>query len=174
LTVEERNTRERLGDYFLLTLHERENYKKFRQDLVEIDKLQWYMKEVSLQPSFPPEITMNTKDLGYTLLEGHEIEWAEITEDTLKEFPHLSDRLKLQGLIQFMDKHPAAREETLAQLHRKAKDPTYEALMSFFDWLKNAYDLTDRQKYKKLEHAMSQQQYDWKHSPANDLRRGLQ
>jgi len=30
------------------------------------------------------------------LLEGHEIVWTEITEDTLKEFPHLSDRLKLQ------------------------------------------------------------------------------
>jgi len=108
------------------------------------------MKGVSLQPSFQPEITMNTnqkktipKTLVTPLLEGHEIEWAEITEDTLKEFPHSSDRLKLQGLIQFMDEHPVAREAALAQLHRKAKDPTYEALTSFFDWLKNAYDLTD-------------------------------
>jgi len=113
------------------------------------------------------------KTLVTPLLEGHEIEWAEITEDTLKEFPHLSDRLKLQGLIQFMEEHPIAREEALAQLHRKAKDPTYEALTNFFDWLKNSYDLTDRQKYKKLEHAMSQQQFDWKHSHANDLRRAL-
>jgi len=145
---------------------------------VEIDKLQWYVKEVSLQPSFQPELTMNTnqkktipKALVTPLLEGHENEWVEITEDTLKEFPHLSDRLKLQGLILFMDEHPIAREEALAQLHRKAKDPTYEALTSFFDLLKNAYDLTDRQKYKKLEHTMYQQQFDWKHSPANDLRR---
>ena len=114
------------------------------------------------------------KTLVTPLLEGHEIEWAEITEDTLKEFPHLSDRLKLQGLIQFVDEHPIAIEEALAQLHRKAKDPTYEDITSFFDWLKNAYDLTDQQKYKKLEHAMSQQQFDWKHSPANDLRRALQ
>ena len=114
------------------------------------------------------------KTLITRLLEGHEIEWAEITEDTLKEFPHLSDRLKLQGLIQFMEEHPVAREKALAQLHRKAKDPTHEALTSFFDWLKNSYDLTDRQKYKKLEHAMSQQRFDWKHSPANDLRRALQ
>ena len=37
------------------------------------------------------------------------------------EFPHLSDRLKLQGLIQFMEEHPIAREEALAQLHRKVK-----------------------------------------------------
>ena len=66
------------------------------------------------------------------LLEGHEIEWAEITEDTLKEFPHLSDKLKMQGLIQFMEEHPITREEALAQLHRKAKDPTYEALKNFF------------------------------------------
>jgi len=177
LTAAERNTRERLSEYFLLTLRERENYEKFRQDLVEIDKLQWYMKEVSLQPYFQSEIIMNTnqkktipKTLVRPLLEGHEIEWAEITEDTLKEFPHLSDRLKLQGLIQFMDEHPIAREEALAQLHRKAKDPSYEALTCFFDWFKNAYDL----KYKKLEYAMSQQQFDWKHSPANDLRRDLQ
>jgi len=56
----------------------------------------------------------------------------------LKEFPHLSDRLKLQGLIQFMEEHPIAREEALAQLHRKAKDPTYKALTNFFDWLKNS------------------------------------
>jgi len=114
------------------------------------------------------------KTLVTPLLEGHEIEWEEITEDTLKEFPHLSHRLKLQGLIQFMDEHPIAREEALAQLHRKAKDPPYEALASFFDWLKNAYDLTDRQKYKKLEYAISPQQFDWKQSPANDLRRALQ
>jgi len=67
------------------------------------------------------------------LLEGQEIEWAEITEDTLKEFPRLSDRLKLQGLIQFMEEHPIAREKALAQLHRKAKDPTHEALTNFFD-----------------------------------------
>jgi len=113
------------------------------------------------------------KTLITRLLEGHEIEWAEITEDTLKEFPHLSDRLKLQGLIQFMDEHPIARE-ALAQLHRKAKDPTYEALTRFFDCHKNAYDLTDGQKYKKLEYAISQQQFDRKHSPANDLRRALQ
>jgi len=73
-----------------------------------------------------------------------------------------------------MDEHPTAREKALAQLHRKAKDPSYEALTSFFDWLKNAYDLTDQQNYKKLEHAMSQQQFGWKHSPANDLRRALQ
>jgi len=45
------------------------------------------------------------KTLVTPLLEVHEIEWAEITEDTLKEFPHLSDRLKLQGLIQFMEKN---------------------------------------------------------------------
>jgi len=114
------------------------------------------------------------KTLVTPLLEGHEIEWAETTEDTVKEFPHLSDRLKLQGLIQIMEKHPIAREEALAQLHRKSKDPTHEAFTNFFDWLKNPYDLTDRQKYKKLEHAMSQQQFDRKHSPANDLRRVLQ
>jgi len=59
------------------------------------------------------------KTLVTPLLEGHEIEWAEITEDTWKEFPHLSDILKLQGLIQFMEKHPIAREEALAQLYRK-------------------------------------------------------
>jgi len=29
-------------------------------------------------------------------------------------------------------------------------------------------------KFLQLEHAMSQQQFDWKHSPANDLRRALQ
>jgi len=181
LIVAERTTQERLRDYIILTLRERENYEKFRHDLVEIDKLQWYMKEVSLQSSFQPDITMNTnqkktitKTLVTSLLKGHELEWAEMTEDTLKEFPHLSDRLKLQGLIQFMDEHPIAREEALARLYRKAKDPTYEALTSFFDWLKNAHDLTDRQKYKKLEHAMSQQQFDRKHSPANDLRRALQ
>jgi len=92
----------------------------------------------------------------------------------LKEFSHLSDRLKTKGLIQFMEKHPIAGEEALAQLHRKAKDLTHEALTNFFDWLKNSCNLTDRQKYKKLEHAMSQQQFDWKHSPANDLRRALQ
>ena len=107
------------------------------------------------------------------LLEGNEIEWAEITEHTLKEFSHLSERLKMQGLIQFMEKHPIARE-AVAQLHRKAKDPTHEALTNFFDWLKNSYDLTDRQKYKKLEHAMAQQRFDWKRSPANYLRRALQ
>jgi len=39
---------------------------------------------------------------------------------------------------------------------------------------KNSYDIIDRQKPKKLEHALSQQQFDWKHSPANDLRRALQ
>ena len=96
------------------------------------------MDEGSLQPS---EISMNTsqkktipKTLGTPLLEGHEIEWAKITEDTLKEFSHLSDRLKMQGLIQFMEKHPIAREEASAQLHRKAKDTTYEALTNFFDW----------------------------------------
>ena len=79
LTTAERTTRERFSEYFLLTLHERENYEKFRQDLVEIDKLQWYMKEVSLQPSFQSEITMNTNQkktiletLVTPLLEGHE------------------------------------------------------------------------------------------------------
>ena len=73
-----------------------------------------------------------------------------------------------------MEEHPIAREEALVQLHRKTKDPTHEALTNFFDWLKTSYDLTDRQKYKELEYAMSQQQFDWKHSPANDLRRALQ
>ena len=79
MTTAERTTRERFSEYFLLTLHERENYEKFRQDLVEIDKLQWYMKEVSLQPSFQSEITMNTNQkktiletLVTPLLEGHE------------------------------------------------------------------------------------------------------
>jgi len=135
LIVAERNTRERLSDIFILTTRECENLEKFHHDLVEIDKLQWYMDEVFLQPS---EISMNTsqkktipKTLVTPLLEGHKIEWAEITEDTLKEFPHLTDRLKMQGLIQFMEKHPIAREEALAQLHRKAKDPTHEALTSF-------------------------------------------
>ena len=116
------------------------------------------MKEVPLQHSPQLEITMNTdqkkltipKTLVTQLLEGHEIEWAEITEDIMKEFPHLSDRLKSQGLILFMEKHPIAREEALAQLHRKSKVPTCKALTSFFNWLKDAYDLTDRQKYKKL------------------------
>ena len=51
---------------------------------------------------------------------------------------------------------------------------TYEALNKFFDWHKNSYDLTDRKKYKKLDRAVAQQQFDWKHSPANDLRRALQ
>ena len=179
LIVAERNTRERLSDIFVLTTRECENLEKFHHDLVEIDKLQWYIDDVFLQPS---EISMNTsqkktipKTLVTPMLEGHELEWAEITEDTLKELPpYLSDRLKMQGLIQFMEEHPIAKEEALAQLHRKAKDPTHEASTSFFDWLKNSYDLTDRQKYKKLEHAMSQQQFDWKHSPANDLRRALQ
>ena len=59
-----------------------------------------------------------------------------------------------------MEKHPIAGEEALAQLHRKAKDLTHEALTNVFDWLKNSCNLTDRQKYKKLEHAMSQQQFD--------------
>ena len=177
LIVTERNTRERISDIFILTTRECENLEKFHHDLVEIDNLQWYMDEVFPQTF---EISMNTsqkKTIPKTLvtpLLGHKIEWAEITEDTLKEFPHLSDRLKMQGLTQFMEKHPIAIEEALAQLHRKAKDPTHEALTSFFNWLKNSYDLTDRQKYIKLEHAMSQQQFDWKHSPANDLRRALQ
>jgi len=107
LIVAERNTRERLKDIPPLTVRERENFEEFYHDLVEINKLQWHMKEVSLQSSFQPVISMNTsqkkltipKTLVTPLLEGHEIEWAEITEDTLKEFPHLSDRLKLQGLI---------------------------------------------------------------------------
>ena len=112
LTVAERNTRERLNDIVPLTNRERGNFEKFDHDLVEIDKLQWYVKEGSLQPSDLSEISMNIshkktipKTLVTPLLEVHEIEWAEITEDTLKEFPHLSDRLKLQGLIQFMEKN---------------------------------------------------------------------
>ena len=178
LIVAERNARERLNDVLIQTPRECEDLEKFHHDLVEIDKLTWDLEEGSLQPS---EISLNTsqkktipKTLVTPFLEGHEIEWAEITEDTLKEFSHLSDRLKMQGLIQFMEKHPIAREGALAQLHRKAKNPTYEALTNFFDWLKNSYNLTDRQKYKRLEHAMAQQQFDWKHSPANDLKRALQ
>jgi len=125
LIVAERNARERLNDIFIQTTRGRENLEKFHHDLVEIEKLKWYMDEGSLQPS---EISRNTsqnkiipKTLVTPLLEGHEIEWAEITEDTLKEFSHLSDRLKMQGLIQFREKYPIAREEALAQLHRKAK-----------------------------------------------------
>jgi len=120
LIVAERNTRERLSDIFILTTRECENLYIFHHDLVEIDKLQWYMHISFLQPS---EISMNNsqkktipKILVTPLLEGHEIEWAEITEDTLKEFPHLSDKLKMQGLIQFMENHPIAREEAQAQL----------------------------------------------------------
>jgi len=98
------------------------DFGKFYHDLVEIEKLQWYIKEVPLQHSSQLEITMNTDQNKFTipktlvtpLLEGHEVEWAEITEDNMKEFPHLLDRLKLQGLIQFMEKHPIAREEALA------------------------------------------------------------
>ena len=46
----ERNTRERLSDIPLQMVCERENFEKFYHDLVEIDKLQWYLKESSLQP----------------------------------------------------------------------------------------------------------------------------
>ena len=136
LIVADRNARERLNETSIQTPRDYEILEKFHHDLVEIDILKWYMEEGSLQQS---EISMNTsqkktilKTLVTPLLEGHEIEWAEITEDTLKEFPHLSDKLKMQGLIQFMEEHPITREEALAQLHRKAKDPTYEALKNFF------------------------------------------
>jgi len=103
LIVAERNTRERLDETSIQTPTDYEILEKFHHDLVEIDKLKWYMEDSSLQPS---EISMNTspkktipKTLVTPLLEGHEIEWAEITEDTLKEFPHLSDRLKMQDLF---------------------------------------------------------------------------
>jgi len=75
LIVAERNTRERLSNISLLTTRERENLEKFHHDLVEIDKLRWYVNEGSLQPS---EICMNTsqkktipKTLVTPLLEGH-------------------------------------------------------------------------------------------------------
>ena len=178
LIVAERNARERLKDVSILTSHDCENLENFHHDLVEIDKLKWYIDEVFLQSSESPLNTSQKKTLPKTLvtplLESHEIEWAEITENTLKEFPYSSDRLKMQGLIQFMEENPIPTEEALAQLHRKTKDPAYETLTNFFDWLKNSYNLTDRQKYKKLEHAMAQQRFDWKYSPANDLRRALQ
>ena len=77
MIVAERNTRERLSDISLLTTSERENLEKFHHNLVDVDKLQWYVKEGSLQPS---EISMNTsqkKTIPKTwvtpLLEGHEI-----------------------------------------------------------------------------------------------------
>jgi len=50
LIMGERNTRERLSDIPLQMVCERENFEKFYHDLVEIDKLQWYLKESSLQP----------------------------------------------------------------------------------------------------------------------------
>ena len=141
--VSDRNTPERLNETSIHIPINYETLDKFHHDLVEIVKLKWYMEEGSLQPS---EISMNPsqkktipKTLVTPLLEGHEIEWAEITEDTLKEFPHLSDRLKMQGLIQFMEEHPVGRKEALAQLYRKAKDQTYEALKNFFDWHKKFF-----------------------------------
>ena len=80
LIVAERNARERLNDIFIQTTRGRENLEKFHHDLVEIEKLKWYMDEGSLQPS---EISRNTsqnkiipKTLVTPLLEGHEIEWA--------------------------------------------------------------------------------------------------
>jgi len=140
LIVAERNARDRLNDVFIHTTRDRKHLEKFHHDLVEIDKLRWYMDERSLQPS---EISLNTsqkktipKTLVTPLLEGHVVEWAEITEDTLQELSHLSDRLKMQGLIQFMEKHPIAREEALAQLYSKAKDPTHEALTNSLIGLK--------------------------------------
>jgi len=174
MIVADKNTGDRLIETSIQTPINYEILDKFQHDLVDVDKLKGDLEEGPLQSS---EISMNTnqkktipKTLVTPLLEGHEIEWAEITEATLKEFPHLSDRLKMQGLIQFMEEHPIAREEAVAQLHRQAKDPTYEALKNFFGRIKDSYDLTDRQKYKRLEHAIAQQQFNWKRSPANNVR----
>ena len=57
LIMAERNARERLNDIFIQTTRDCENLEKFHHDLVEIDKLKWYMDEGSLQPS---EISLNT------------------------------------------------------------------------------------------------------------------
>ena len=56
LIIAGRNTRDRIKEIPLMTPREQENFEKFYHDLVEIGKLQWYMKEVPLQHS--PQLEM--------------------------------------------------------------------------------------------------------------------
>jgi len=83
------------------------------------------------------------------LVEGHEIEWAETGADTLKEFPTISYELKLQGNTHYLD-HNHIAQEASAQLLHETKYPNYKPLTNLFDWMKNSYDLMDRQTFKKV------------------------
>jgi len=58
-------------------------------------------------------------------------------------------------------------------LRIKARDPEYDPLTGFFNWIKDTYGLTKPERIEKLTPAISNEIFDWKTNPVIDLRRTL-
>jgi len=106
------------------------------------------------------------KDLLSELEPGCEIQWSQITQATLEEFPHIDDKLKLKSLMHQMVHHKTARQAASAQLLRAIRDPTHKPLQAFFTWLQQSYGLTKQEQNICLRKAINDQKFDWRNNPA--------
>ena len=127
-------------------------------------------------PIFHPEVNQIQfipKMLLHSLELGDEIQWAYLTQSTLKEFPYIDSKLKLKALTQHLMKHPAAKQAAAAQLLQAIQDPLHDPLNGFFTWLFQSYSLSRQEQNTKLRKAIEKQKFDWSTNPAIDLQNAI-
>jgi len=85
---------------------------------------------------------------------GNEIEWMNITQDFLKNFPNVHPKQKLQLILTLMKYHMEAKKMPLIKLHRAIEEEEDDPLTPFFQWITINYKLSDRQKTILLQKAI--------------------
>jgi len=101
------------------------------------------------QPPFQTNVNFSRSIPKYLLSQldqGSEIQWSQITQATLAEFPHIDDKLKLKSRMHQMTQHKTARQTAAAQLLQAIREPTHNPLQAFFTWLQQSYGLTKQEK----------------------------
>ena len=128
------------------------------------------------QPLFRAHVNLTRtlpKDLLSELEPGYEIQWSQLTQATLDEFPHIDDKLKLKSLMHQMTHHKTARQAASAQLLQAIRDPTHKPLQAFFTWLQQSNGLTKQEQHTCLRKAINDQKFDWRNNPAIDLQNAI-
>jgi len=83
-----------------------------------------------------------TKNWNF-LQPGNEIEWLNITQVFLKEFPNVHPKQKLQLIITLMKFHVEAKKMALIKLHRAIEKEDCDPLTQFFQWITMNYELSE-------------------------------
>jgi len=110
------------------------------------------------------------KKLVTPLIKGHELEWATITANLVRNIDYNDVGMMLQALTQQLNNHPEAlRHATFLLYQASTNNLTENPLKQFFIWLRTKYRLTPRKKRSEFTRLLRGMRWNWYHSSVGIL-----